>query len=62
VFRMNIRPHPSTHDVNRLSVTYAIDKSQRLRVTAYDHLFKCEVGVEELELADAGWNVKLEKK
>ena len=58
VFRMNIRPHPSTHDLNRLSITYAMDKSQRLRVTAYDHLYKCEVGVEELELSEAGWNVR----
>ena len=61
VFRMNIRPHPSTHDLNRLSVTYTIDKSQRLRVSAYDHLFKCEVGVEELALSEEGWNVRLDK-
>ncbi|HZG55468.1 Hsp70 family protein [Paenibacillus sp.] len=61
LFRMNIRPHPGTHDVNRLTITYAIDKSQRLRVSAYDNLFKSEVGVEELELADSGWNVRLDR-
>ncbi|HZG88523.1 Hsp70 family protein [Paenibacillus sp.] len=61
LWRMTIRAHPGTHDINRLTITYAIDKSQRLRVTAYDNLFKQEVGVEELELADAGWNVKLER-
>jgi len=61
LWRMTIRAHPGTHDINRLTITYAIDKSQRLRVSAYDNLFKQEVGVEELELADAGWNVKLER-
>src|SRR5690606_23592097 len=62
VWRMTIRPHPSTHDVNRLTITYAIDKSQRLRVSAYDHQYKAEVGVEELELADSGWNIRMERK
>ncbi|TLS50179.1 Hsp70 family protein [Paenibacillus antri] len=62
LWRMNIRAHPGTHDVNRLTITYAIDKSQRLRVSAYDNLFKSEVGVEEVELADSGWNVRLDRK
>ncbi len=59
VWRMNIRPHPGTHDVSRITITYAIDKSQRLKVTAYDNLFKSEIGVEEIELADSGWNVSV---
>jgi molecular chaperone DnaK (HSP70) len=50
IWRMQIRPHPNTHDVSRFTVTYAIDKSQRLRVSAYDNLFKSEVGMEEVEL------------
>jgi len=62
LWRMNIRAHPGTHDVNRLTITYAIDKSQRLRVSAYDNLFKSEIGVEEVELADSGWNVRLDRK
>jgi len=61
LWRMNIRPHPGTHDVNRITITYAIDKSQRLRVTAYDNMFRSEIGVEEVELADSGWNVRLQK-
>jgi len=62
LWRMNIRAHPGTHDVNRLTITYAIDKSQRLRVSAYDNLFKSDIGVEEIELADSGWNVRLDRK
>lgn len=61
VWRMNIRAHPDTHDVSRITITYAIDKSQRLRVSAYDNLFRSDVGVEEIELADSGWNVRLER-
>ncbi|WP_199614541.1 Hsp70 family protein [Paenibacillus alkalitolerans] len=59
VWRMNIRPHPGTMDVSRISITYAIDKSQRLKVTAYDNLYRSEIGVEEIELSDSGWNVSL---
>jgi molecular chaperone DnaK len=59
VWRMNIRPHPSALDISRITITYAIDKSQRLKVSAYDNLFKSEIGVEEIELADSGWNVSL---
>jgi len=62
LWRMNIRPHPGTYDVSRITVTYSIDKSQRLRVSAYDNLFRCSIGVEEVELAEAGWNVRLERK
>lgn len=62
VWQMNIRPHPGTHDVNRMTITYSIDKSQRLRISAYDNLFRMEIGVQEVELADAGWNVRLTKK
>lgn len=62
LWRMNIRPHPSTHDINRLTITYAIDKGQKLRVSAYDNVYKSEVGVEEIELADEGWNVRLDRK
>ncbi|ANE47843.1 hypothetical protein SY83_17825 [Paenibacillus swuensis] len=51
-WRMNIQPHQQTLDLSRISVTYAIDKSQRLRITAYDHLFKSEIGVEEISLSD----------
>lgn len=59
VWRMNIRPHPGTMDVSRISITYAIDKSQRLKVSAYDNLFRAEIGVEEAELSDSGWNVSI---
>ncbi|MFD2612180.1 Hsp70 family protein [Paenibacillus gansuensis] len=51
-WRMNIQPHQQTMDLSRITVTYAIDKSQRLRITAYDNLFKSEIGVEEISLAD----------
>ncbi|MCI3922406.1 Hsp70 family protein [Paenibacillus sp. TRM 82003] len=61
VWRMTIRPHPGTHDVNRLTITYAVDKSQRLRVSAYDNHYRTDVGVEEIELADSGWNVRLDR-
>jgi molecular chaperone DnaK len=61
LWRMNIRAHPGTHDVNRITITYAIDKSQRLRVSAYDNLYRADIGVEEIELADSGWNVKLDR-
>lgn len=51
-WRMNIQPHVQTMDLSRITVTYAIDKSQRLRITAYDNLFKSEIGVEEIALSD----------
>jgi molecular chaperone DnaK (HSP70) len=49
-WKMNIRPHPQTMDLNRITVTYTIDKSQRLRVSAYDHVYLTEIGVEEIPL------------
>jgi len=52
-WRMNIKPHEQTMDLSRIRVTYAIDKSQRLRVTAYDNLFKTEIGVEEILLTES---------
>jgi molecular chaperone DnaK len=58
VWRMNIRPHAATHDISRLSITYSLDKSQRLKISAYDNQFRMDVGVEEIELAEAGWNVR----
>lgn len=51
-WRMTIKPHPETMDLGRISVTYEINKSQRLRVRAYDHLFQTEIGIEEITLAD----------
>ncbi len=51
-WKMNIQPHPQTMDLSRITVTYTIDKSQRLRVSAYDHLFLREIGVEEIPLDD----------
>lgn len=49
-WRMAIKPHPQTMDLGRISVTYEINKSQRLRVRAYDHLFQMEIGIEEMTL------------
>lgn len=51
-WRMTIKPHPQTMDLGRISVTYEINKSQRLRVRAYDHLFESEIGIEEIVLAE----------
>jgi len=62
VWQMNIRPHPGTHDINRMTITYSIDKSQRLRVSAYDNLYRMEIGVKEVELADSGWNINITGK
>lgn len=60
LWRMTIKPHPSTHDINRMTITFAIDKSQKLRVSAYDNLFRAEIGVEEAALAETGWNVRFD--
>lgn len=51
-WRMNIDPHPQTMDLDRISVTYEINKSQRLRVKAFDHLFEKEIGIEEISLTE----------
>lgn len=51
-WRMNIKPHPQTMDLGRISITYEINKSQRLRIRAYDHLFESEIGIEEIALAE----------
>jgi molecular chaperone DnaK len=51
-WRMNIEPHPQTMDLSRITVTYSIDKSQRMKISAYDNLFQNEIGVEEISLAD----------
>lgn len=52
-WRMNIKPHEQTKDFNRITVTYEINKSQRLRVRAYDNLFNMEVGIEEVALTES---------
>lgn len=51
-WRMTIKPHPQTMDLGRISVTYEINKSQRLRIRAYDHLFQSEIGIEEITLPE----------
>jgi molecular chaperone DnaK len=51
-WKMTIQPHPQTMDLGRISVTYEINKSQRLRISAYDHLFNTEIGIEEIALSD----------
>lgn len=51
-WKMNIKPHPQTMDLGRITVTYEINKSQRLRISAYDHLFEAEIGIEEIALAE----------
>lgn len=51
-WRMSIRPHPQTMDLGRISVTYEMNKSQRLQVRAYDHLFETEIGIEEIVLVE----------
>lgn len=50
--KMNIKPHIRIRDLARITVSYSIDKSQRLKITAYDNLFKETVGVEEINLSD----------
>lgn len=49
-WRMKIQAHHQTMDLSRITVTYTIDKSQTLRVSAYDHMFQKEIGIEEISL------------
>lgn len=49
-YRMRIKPSPRHRDLSRISVTFKIDKAQKLKISAYDNLFKEVVGVEEVDL------------
>jgi len=49
-YRMKIRPSSRCRDLSRISVTFQIDKAQKLKISAYDNLFKEMIGVEEVDL------------
>ncbi len=51
-YRMKIRPLRKSHDLSRITVTFSIDKSQRLTISAFDNAYKETIGVEEVDLSD----------
>lgn len=49
-YRMQIKQLQKMQDLNRIKLTFELDRSQKLRITAYDNHFQEEIGVEEVSL------------
>lgn len=49
-YRLKVRPIRECRDLTRFVVTYEIDRSQKLKISAYDNSFKETVGVYEVAL------------
>lgn len=49
-YSMKIKPMQDTMNYGRITVDFTVDKSQKLKITAYDNLMRQTVGVEEINL------------